>query len=271
MYSDEAIREPRRRAQHPLGGRRPDHRAVRERHRPRPQVHPVAPGQAELVLVHAEPGAYAATGSAPASSAASTVTRPARRISRGRATPPAAPRAGPARPARAASTPRAGRQPRWCRPAAVRPVTAAAGTGRAEPGSRTGRSGTASASSWSSYASNEHRDGGERRGPGGQPVAARQQVDEHAHGQAHQVLDGGHQREAVQRPQHPQHEAVAAHPAGVGDQPQPGGQVRRRVAAEPHDRPERQRSQHPQHEGRQQHQPEQPVPPCPRRQPNRVH
>ena len=117
----------------------------------------------------------------------------------------------------------------------------------------------------------EHRDGGERRRPGGQPETARQQVDEHAHGQAHHVLHGGDQREAVQRSEHPQHEAVAAHPAGVGDQPQPGGQVRGRVAAEPHDRPEGQRGQHPDRERRDQHQPEQPVPPCPRRQPNRVH
>ena len=57
-------------------------------------------------------------------------------------------------------------------------------------------------------------------------------------------------------------------PARAGNRPPvPGG----RVAAEPHDRPERQRGQDPHHERRDQHQPEQPMPPCPRRQPNRVH
>ncbi len=100
----------------------------------------------------------------------------------------------------------------------------------------------------------------QRRPPAGQAVAPQQRVDHHAHGQAHQVLGGGDHREAVERLEHEQDEAVPGQPGGAGGVVQGGGQIRGGVAPEPDRGREAEHGDQPDHEAQAERGGEQTVP-----------
>ena len=85
----------------------------------------------------------------------------------------------------------------------------------------------------------------QRRPPARQAVAPEQGVDHHPHRQAHQVLDGGDHREAVERLEQEQDEAVPGQPGGAGGVVQGGGQIRGGVAPEPDRGREAEHGDHP--------------------------
>ncbi len=55
----------------------------------------------------------------------------------------------------------------------------------------------------------QRRCGGQRRSPGGQPPGAQHRVDDRGQRDSHQVLQRGHEQQAVERLEHPQQHGIA--------------------------------------------------------------
>jgi hypothetical protein len=79
----------------------------------------------------------------------------------------------------------------------------------------------------------EDRQRGQRRAPAGQAVPPQQGVDHHRDAEAHQVLEAGHHREAVEGAEQEKQQPVTRFPRRSRIQVQRSGQVRNRVPAVP--------------------------------------
>ena len=244
------------RAQDQFAGGRLDDGAVGERHRPRPQVDAVAVAEGVPAVVAVEPQHVAGEGERPRGRG-----RPER--------PPAHPahrqvqqehdqHRQPDRPQGGRGGQHESRNDRGPQ-RAVTPPPQGEGDRHHDQEAERG-AGQDLVLELDLVRAEEDRQRRQRRPPARQAVAPQQRVDHHAHGQAHQVLGGGDHREAVERLEHEQDEAVPGQPGGAGGVVQGGGQIRGGVAPEPDRGREAEHGDQPDHEAQAQRGGEQTVP-----------